>query len=147
MNDRLDRSTHADLLSQVADCTQERDEVRRILGNALTEDEITRANGERLGDVESAVAAYKRAPWPIAPANHAHRHSRPACSRCESGLTGCTTPEACELAERAAAAPARGLASKVIDFVEIYRLYRRGSHPRRYAAQIAYGCAFQGLPF
>jgi len=101
MNDRLDHRTHADLLDQVADSTEERDNVRAILGAALTDDEITRANAERLDDVESAVAAYKRAPWPYAPANHAHRHSRPACSRCDSGLAQCVTREACQLPDSA----------------------------------------------
>jgi len=32
------------------------------------------------------------------------------------------------------------------DFVSIYRLYSR-HHPRMYAAKIAYGIAFRGLPF
>ena len=32
------------------------------------------------------------------------------------------------------------------EFVTVYRLYR-AHHPRRYAARIAYGIAFTGLPF
>ncbi len=32
------------------------------------------------------------------------------------------------------------------EFFKVYRLYRR-HHTRRYALRIAYGCAFQGLPF
>jgi len=34
----------------------------------------------------------------------------------------------------------------LIEFIKVYRLYRR-HHPRRYALRIAYGCAFQELPF
>lgn len=33
------------------------------------------------------------------------------------------------------------------EFIAVYRLYRRGTHTRRYAATIAYGCAFKRLPF
>jgi hypothetical protein len=35
---------------------------------------------------------------------------------------------------------------KLRDFIQTYRLYRR-YHSMRYAARIAYGCAFRGLPF
>jgi hypothetical protein len=35
---------------------------------------------------------------------------------------------------------------RVIDFVEVYRLYRR-HHPRPYALRRAWGIAFQSLPF
>lgn len=40
--------------------------------------------------------------------DHAHRHSRPACSRCESGLTRCVTPAACERADDPRPPPERG---------------------------------------
>jgi len=36
--------------------------------------------------------------------------------------------------------------SKLIEFIQIYRLYRR-HNTRRYSARIAWGCAFRGLPF
>lgn len=32
------------------------------------------------------------------------------------------------------------------EFISVYRLYRR-HNPARYAARIAYGIAFRGLPF
>ena len=32
-------------------------------------------------------------------------------------------------------------------FASTYRLYRRGGHSIIYAARIAWGCAFKGLPF
>ena len=32
------------------------------------------------------------------------------------------------------------------EFIQVYRLYRR-HHPATYAARIAFGCAFRGLPF
>lgn len=35
---------------------------------------------------------------------------------------------------------------KLNEFVSTYKLYRIG-HGRAYAAKIAYGCAFKGLPF
>lgn len=87
----MDRSTypiHCDLLAQVATSEEEDREVRRILSAPLT-----------VADLD-AQERYKRAPFPIGATNHAHRHSRPACSRCESGLAHCVTPAACELAER-----------------------------------------------
>lgn len=34
----------------------------------------------------------------------------------------------------------------LIEFIKVYRLYRR-HHTRSYSLRIAYGCAFQGLPF
>ena len=36
--------------------------------------------------------------------------------------------------------------SKLQEFWQIYRLYRR-AHGVSYSARIAYGCAFRGLPF
>jgi hypothetical protein len=36
--------------------------------------------------------------------------------------------------------------SALRDFIAVYRLYRR-HHSIAYAARIAYGCAFRGLPF
>ena len=36
--------------------------------------------------------------------------------------------------------------SKLRDYFELYRLYRRHHRPL-YAARIAYGMTFQGLPF
>ena len=38
------------------------------------------------------------------------------------------------------------IAWKLREFVAVYRLYRQ-HNTRRYSARIAYGCAFQGLPF
>jgi len=35
---------------------------------------------------------------------------------------------------------------KIIEFFQVYRLYAR-FNTRRYAARIAFGCAFRGLPF
>lgn len=35
---------------------------------------------------------------------------------------------------------------KLRDFLSVYRVYRR-AHSRTYAARLAYGIAFQGLPF
>lgn len=99
-----DRSVHTDLLSRVADSEAEEREVRRELSKPVTDAELTRINAERLDAVESAVAAYKRAPWPYAPANHAHRHS--GCSGpCEGGVKQCATPEACERADDAPPSP------------------------------------------
>jgi hypothetical protein len=37
--------------------------------------------------------------------------------------------------------------SKVREFIHTYRQFRRAAHSRRYAFRIAYGCAFQNLPF
>lgn len=95
-----DRTAHMDLLRQVAESEDEERNVRRILGAKLTDADL------------DAHAKWKAAPWPIAPANHAHRHSRPACSRCESGLEQCVTPEACERAEAAARKLPRGDAAQ-----------------------------------
>lgn len=100
-----DRSVHTDLLSRVADSEAEEREVRRELSKPVTDAELTRINAERLGDVESAIEAYKRAPWPYAPANHAHRHSRGCSGPCEGGAKQCATPEACERADDARPSP------------------------------------------
>lgn len=35
---------------------------------------------------------------------------------------------------------------RLLEFVSVYRMYRR-THPPRYAARIAYGIAFNGVPF
>lgn len=35
---------------------------------------------------------------------------------------------------------------QIKDFFSVYRMYRR-HHPRKYAAHIAFGIAFRGLPF
>jgi hypothetical protein len=35
---------------------------------------------------------------------------------------------------------------KIKDFFSVYCMYQR-HHPRKYAAQLAYGIAFRGLPF
>ena len=35
---------------------------------------------------------------------------------------------------------------QIKDFFSVYRMYRR-HHPRKYAANIAFGIAFRGLPF
>lgn len=102
MNDRSTYPTHASLLDQVADSREEAAEVRRILGQRLTEAEL-----------DDAIAAQRREdawraqPWPYAPANHAHRYS--GCSGpCEGGKRPCTTPEACERADEARPAPRAG---------------------------------------
>jgi hypothetical protein len=71
-----DRSIHLSLLDQVANSEHERDEVRRILGEAADE-----AINRRVAIVYSV-------------------HTEPRlCSRCEEGLSACMTPEACRLAE------------------------------------------------
>ena len=36
--------------------------------------------------------------------------------------------------------------SRLIDFVRVYRMYRK-QHDRRFAARIAYDIAFNGTPF
>jgi len=36
--------------------------------------------------------------------------------------------------------------TRIKEFIAVYRLYAR-HNPRIYAARIAYGCAFRGLPF
>jgi hypothetical protein len=36
--------------------------------------------------------------------------------------------------------------NRIKDFIRVYRMYAR-HHPRRYSLRIAYGVAFQGLPF
>ncbi len=96
MNDRSAFPIHADLLAQVATSEAEEREVRRILA-PLTDAELSARNTARLGEVESAVAAYQRAPWPIAPATDAHRYS--TCSGpCERGTKPCPTPAARERA-------------------------------------------------
>lgn len=94
-----DRQAHIDLLEQVTASTAERDAVRRILSEHWSEPEpgVYVAGGLTEADLD-AQERFKRAPFPIGAANHAHRHSR-ACSRCESGMTRCATPEACERAE------------------------------------------------
>ena len=38
------------------------------------------------------------------------------------------------------------IAEKLSEFISTYKLYRIG-HGRAYAAKIAYGCVFKGLPF
>lgn len=99
----MDRSTyqvHYDLLAQVADSAAEEAHVRRVLSSPLTEADL------------DAHEKWKRAPFAIGATNHAHRHSRPACSRCESGMTHCVTPEACERAEAAARKLPRGDAAQ-----------------------------------
>ena len=105
MNDRSAYPISADLLAQVASSEAEEREVRRALSAPVTDAEIARINAERLSDVESAIAAYKRAPWPYAPANHAHRHSRGCSGPCEGGAKQCATPEACERADDARPSP------------------------------------------
>lgn len=68
-----DRARHIDLLDQVADSTEERDEVRRILSQPLSEAEL------------DAQIAWKRAPL--------------AVGRCTHAQGTCPTPQACELPE------------------------------------------------
>lgn len=85
---------HHDLLTQVADSREEAANVRRIL-HGLTEADL------------DAQERYRRAPFAIGAATHAHRFSR-ACSRCESGMAQCVTPAACECAEPARHKPKHG---------------------------------------
>jgi hypothetical protein len=81
-----DRQVHLDLLAQVADSTEERDNVRRIL-HGLTEADL------------DAQQRWKRSPWPYSPANHAHRYS--ACSGpCEQCRRPCPCPDSCQEPER-----------------------------------------------
>ena len=81
-----DRQVHIDLLSQVADSTAERDNVRRILGG-ITEDEL------------DAHERYKRTPFPTTQHNHAHRYSACQSGPCAGGTKLCPTPAACQCAE------------------------------------------------
>lgn len=92
-----DRRTHFDLLEQVADSTEERDNVRRILGAELR-DQTSRLPLLTEADLD-AQERWKRAPFAVGAVTHAHRYSRRACSLCESGLHFCATPDACQLAD------------------------------------------------
>ena len=83
------RTVHLDLLDQVADSAAERDAVRRILSEPLTEADL------------DAQQRWKAAPWPFAPANHAHRFSACVSGPCEQGRKLCPSPEACLRADRA----------------------------------------------
>ena len=76
---------HNDLLSQVADSREERDNVRRILGG-LTERDL------------DAQEAWKRAPFAHGPANHAHRYSACQSGPCAGGRKPCPSAEACQMA-------------------------------------------------
>lgn len=92
-----DRRTHFDLLEQVADSTEERDNVRRILGAELR-DQTSRLPLLTEADLD-AQERWKRAPFAVGAVTHAHRYSRRACSLCESGLHFCASPDACQLAD------------------------------------------------
>lgn len=48
---------------------------------------------------------------------------------------------------RMAKRSARQEISRVREFLQVYRLYRRAAHSMKYAARIAYGCVYRGLPF
>lgn len=121
----MDSSTyrdHDDLLSQVADSREEAENVRRILGAELNTPGMRNLNVPRIswGQVHEGnldeLERWKRAPLPIGATNQTHSHSagtlvylkRPACSRCDSGMTQCVTPAACECAEPARQKPKRG---------------------------------------
>lgn len=94
MNDRLNRATHADLLAQV-----ERDEARQAeIRRALYAPLLTEADLD-------AQERYKRAPVTR------------ACSRCESGMSHCVTPAACERAEDQRPPPRAG------DLVKVWGLF------------------------
>lgn len=95
MIDRSTYQTHADLLDKVADSTAERDEVRRILGERLTESELDDAIASKRRE-----DAWRASPWPYAPANHAHRYSACKSGPCEGGTKLCPSPEACQCCER-----------------------------------------------
>lgn len=81
-----DRQTHIDLLAQVADSTEERDNVRRIL-SGLTEADL------------DAQEKWKRAPFPIGATNRAHSYSVCRSGPCEGGAKLCPSPEACQLGD------------------------------------------------
>jgi hypothetical protein len=84
MNDRLNNHrTHADLLSQVADSTAERDAVRRILSEPLDEHEL------------DTLARYRNAD------GHPTRFAACADGPCAGGRKLCPTPEACRIADQA----------------------------------------------
>lgn len=110
-----DRARHIDLLDQVADSTEERDNVRRILGaetrqpgmrnlNApriesgqLSERELDTANAERWASVLADRRALVRL---LDEAGSAPGYS--ACSGpCAQGRKPCPTSDACECPERA----------------------------------------------
>jgi len=77
MNDRLNYSTHADLLDQGAASEAEAREVRRILGPE-TQRKLTEA------DIDAQIA-FKGEPWPI------------CCGACAQGRKLCPTPQACQI--------------------------------------------------
>lgn len=101
-----DNSIHQDLLAQVEHDESTRAEIRRILSEPLTEADL------------DAQERFKRAPFPFAPANHAHRYS-PGCSSCDGGLRHCATPEACRISDEAD--PPRP-APRAGDFVRVVAL-------------------------
>ena len=92
--DRLTHRTHADLLDQVTDDEAEKRNVRRILGAPLP---------LREEDLD-AHQRYLLAPFPVAPANHAHRYSACRSGPCQQGRKLCPSPEACQLDAAAAGA-------------------------------------------
>lgn len=82
-----DRTIHQDLLSQVERDEKVRDDVRRVLSRAQTD-----------ADISAQFDRWRAAPFAAGATNQERRSARRACSRCESGLAHCTTPEACERA-------------------------------------------------
>ncbi len=40
-----------------------------------------------------------------------------------------------------------GFWRRLVEFRQVYRLYRRAAHSPMYCARIAFGIAFKGLPF
>ena len=101
MIDRSAYPVHADLLDQVADSTEERDNVRRILGEPFT-------GADHFADASKMIAEHRRATWPIAPANHAHRYSACASGPCQGGRKLCPSPEACMRADEPRPQPRAG---------------------------------------
>lgn len=95
MNDRSTYPTHASLLDQVADSREEAAEVRRILGQRLTEAELDDAIASKRRE-----DAWRASPWPYSPHNHAHRYSACKSGPCEGGAKLCPSPEACQCCER-----------------------------------------------
>lgn len=40
-----------------------------------------------------------------------------------------------------------GFWRRLVEFGQVYRLYRKAAHSRSYCTRIAWGVAFRGLPF
>lgn len=89
--DRLTHRVHQDLLAQVAGSEEEEREVRRILSEPLK---------LRESDLD-AHERWKRAPFAVGRATHAHRYSACASGPCAGGTKLCPSPAACQISDDA----------------------------------------------